>query len=217
MARERDSQRAKVYRAIRATIADTSLDMSLDRLHQTLDRTRDRAPILKRYGRVDFYLTDGRGHSRAGMDLVKKTIHAPKSERNAIWILVEYAHIVFRFCSGERKNRDDLYHTHLMAWHGWGYCSVLLDLVYIGIGEKEADVLKTNFKIEGVQFRKTITRETTPEQKEANKVRGIALAEKMKRRRLIEKFLIDQPGADLLDPDTFVDDDWETLFRLWCP
>lgn len=212
---ERDSQRAKVFNAIRKTVAELNLAMPLDRIQAMLERTRDRAPIQKRYGHVLFRLADGRGRRSSGVDIVGKTISLPLHRRDAVWALVNYAHLVLRKSGsiGER-HRNELTNRHNAAWHGWEYCAVLLDLMHFGLGEREADVLKHHFETEKVRFRKPVVLTGTTKLKRQET--GRALAELMKERKLRERFFHQHQmtNDDIISRDLF-EEYWETLYLLW--
>lgn len=155
--RERDTQRARVYKSDAALTAIAAPLPSVRDVERFVKRVFGMKRVNEAFPRSARYLTpkvkDGRGRRKAcGWS---GGIAIPLWARNEAIVLHELAHTV---CHRE-------YPVHTAA-HGWQYCSIYLTLVLYAMGREAHDTLKAAFKKNRVKFtapRKR--RELTPEQK----------------------------------------------------
>ncbi len=206
MKRERDSQRARFYKAVKALKPfETKLPEMAD-IRTFVDRLRTSAPLKRRHYAVAWHVEvkDGRGVTRAIGYPSSNEITFPRHDRTNVAVCHCYAYVV-----AYRTNK-------LGAWHGWHYCSILLDLVRWGISHEAADALKEAFDKEGVRYAKPVKRKLTKEQKAAAVVKGEKLAVLRKDQLARERFAKEYPEAPVISKTEF-GGDWEDIYRLWRP
>lgn len=162
--RERDSQRARVYRADRLLEArSTKLPQVKDverfvKHAWGLKRLRDAYP--KALGMSPPRVKDGRGCRNASGGYSSITI--PLWARNAGVVCHELAHTILIREKG-----------HKPAAHGWEFCAIFLDLVLYTLGRADHDFLKECFKKERVRFRPKRKRVLTDDQRAELRARFI--------------------------------------------
>lgn len=160
-ARERDSQRQKVYDSERAAFGQINTPSnatwkSLDEVERWMQRKiyksaylTKKYPILKRY-HID--LRPGAGARNAFAKPGDGSITLPLWARREWVVCHEITHII---------------NDPQVAWHGWQFCEVYLDIVRHTMGKDAHDKLKAQFKAHRVKFSKPrAKRELTEEQRE---------------------------------------------------
>jgi hypothetical protein len=206
MKRERDTQRARFYKAVKVLKAfETPLPEMAD-IRGYVGRLRENAMIKRRHPAVSWNveIKDGRGVSRSIGYPTTNEITFPRHDRTNVAVCHCYAYIV-------------AYRTSkLGAWHGWHYCSILMDLVRFGIGAEAAAALKKAFDDEGVRYSKPVKRVLSKEQKVVAVERGEKLAKLRKDQLARERFSKEYPEAPVLSKEEF-GGDWEDIYRLWRP
>lgn len=155
--RERDSQRAKVYRAEEVL---ESFAVSLPEI-KDIEGYVQRVWASKRVQAAFAFpnlmnvprVHDGRGRRRPAANA--SMIKMPRWCRNTHIVLHELAHVI-AIC----------HHGRGVAWHGWQYCSVYLKLVLCVMGREAHNALKASFQKHRVRFRPKAPRKPlTPEQR----------------------------------------------------
>lgn len=218
---ERDSQRTKVYDSIKA--ANKAVGKPLGDMNEVrafVTKIQSRATLQRRYGKIlkDIAIADGRGNRWAHGD--RDGICAPTVQRSTIYVARALAYTIAarhrssRYKQGAGSRFAEMYNPKL-AWTGWEYCAVLMDLVRYGLGEKEADALLAEFDKRNVKWKKPRERVLTPQQKARAQIRGRELAAQNRDRKRRLEYIALNPEAKLLDADTFEDQYWETLYRVW--
>lgn len=162
MARERDSQRSKVYRAERQADITGERFPEIPGVEAYLRRVFSHKWFKRRYPRAfRFRVHDGRGRRSAlgwsaGLTIEMKL---PKWARTEGIILHELAHGLTDQKAGYRIRH---------AAHGWEFCETFLALVYHYQGGVAGNRLKESFGENRVRFRKPrVGRKLTPEQRSA--------------------------------------------------
>lgn len=218
---ERDSQRTKVYNSINAASKAVGKPLGdMNEIHALVAKIQSRATLQRRYGKTlkDIIIADGRHNRWSHGD--RKGICTPRAERTTIYIARALAYTISarhrssRYKLGAGSRHDELYNPK-QAWTGWEYCAILMDIVRYGLGEKEADALLAEFDKRNVKWKKPRERVMTPEQKAKAQIRGRELAAQNRDRKRRLEYVAQNPDAKLLDADTFADEYWETLYRVW--
>ena len=203
---ERDSQRARFYKAVKVLTAHETKLPEMTDIRHFLGDLRGSAPIKRRHPAVARFVEvkDGRGVSRSIGYPSSNEVTFPRHDRTDVSVCHCYAYIV-------------AYRTDTKAaWHGWLFCSILLDFVRWGIGHKAADALKASFDKEGVRYTKPVTRTLTKAQKAVAVERGEKLAKLRKDQLARERFSKEYPEAPIISKTEF-GGDWEDIYRLWRP
>jgi putative metallohydrolase (TIGR04338 family) len=147
MARPRDSQKSRLYKAEREALNQRSKRLeTVGEISKFVDRIKKRATIKRRYGpelRSSIFIGDGRGKRNAGGD--RFGIYMPKWSRTEYIVLHEMAH-----CIACRK-----YGRYNIAAHGREYAAVYIDLVRFMLGKEAGDALKAAFRDRRVKYRRT--------------------------------------------------------------
>lgn len=163
LGRERDSQRAKVYRSDRSLIGWTKLTtplgsdplMTLPEVTKLVNKVADSAYVIKKYGiHHSMDVMDGRGR-RSAFGSPSGVVGFPKWSRSPGIVMHEMAHV---------------YTPRRAAAHGWQFCAIYLDLVRHFMGKEAEATLKAAFKKNGVKFTKPRPKRAstmTPEAREA--------------------------------------------------
>lgn len=132
MARPRDSQRSKVYKA-EGNIAQGEMKAQMVDLQAFVNKVVGSAWWKRHYPNVQrITATDGRRRRRASAFPLTRKIVMPKWSRSEMIILHEIAHIVT---------------PTQYAWHGPEYCKVYLELVKVFMGEETWKSLRDSFKV----------------------------------------------------------------------
>ncbi len=207
MKRERDTQRARFWKAINALDPFATPLREMTDVRHYIGALRENAAILRLYPQAKWFVEvkDGRGISRDWITYPDANVVSfTRAGRHKVAVVRALAFIIaYRI---DRK----------AAWHGWLYCSILMALVRSGIGKPAAEALKAAFDREGVKYSRPIKRTLTATQKAAAVEKGEKLATMMKDRRAREKFALEYPEAPIVSKDEF-GGDWEDLYRLWRP
>jgi len=175
--KERDTQRAKLYRAEEAALKRLCKPLpTVQDIERYLREQSQLKPLRSRYGMaVDvtdwpLEVSDGRGRRRARA-YDTHTIAIPLWARNNWLVLHEWAHIVHSRLGKEwrwTRCREGIGSRSAElrggAPHGWQYAAVYLDLVRFCIGKDAAEALKVSFKERKVRFKPRRTRTATPGQ-----------------------------------------------------
>ena len=217
MAKERDSQRSRVWKAF------AGLNLHGDKALPEVSSIRNfitdvqlKAPLKRRYARAvtdQVPVFDGRGLTHAHIDGPQGFgLYLNRNYRTRFWVLRMWAFMVHRRCNYSSSYGTECIARSGGAWHGWQYCSILLDLVRFGIGSVAHDQLKAAFDACGVRYSKPTKRKVNGEQQAAQVERGKKLALLKKRKKFSERF----PDAVLIGSglDAHFDDYWETLFTV---
>lgn len=166
MKRPRDTQRSKLYAAEREAFGQPKEELSLD---TTVAFVRQvwRSPWTARKFQIARYseppyVADGRGTTAARGSL--RRLNLPRWSRNKVVILHELAHAL-------------TWHRETFAAHGREFAAVFLELVSHWLGVDAAKRLRAAFRAKRVRYRPK--RQLTPEQREALRERGKALARKV--------------------------------------
>jgi len=216
MAKERDSQRSRFYRAFSEIEHHTTTLDSMDDVESFIRSMEWKSQI---YGRAishtqwPFRIKDGRGYSRA--NYVDGYLHFPKRDRDRLTVLRVMAYSVHTRMRSTVEFRQATPSRIVLSggpWHGWEYCYIVMDLVRHTMGTKVANDLKAAFKKHKVKCKPPMI--LSPENEAAAKARGMALAELLRDRRKRIQFLSTYPDAVVVDVDHF-DDYWETLYGVW--
>ena len=207
MKRERDSQRARFWKAITALDPFTKPLPEMTDVRHFVGDLRDNPAIQRLYPQAKWRveIKDGRGISRDWITYPDQNVMSfTRSGRHTVAVVRALAFILAHRV--ERK----------AAWHGWLYCSILLELVRSGLGRPATDALKAAFDREGVKYKSPVKRALTAAQRVEAVEKGEKLAALMKDRRSREKFALEYPEAPIVSKDAF-GGDWEDLYRLWRP
>lgn len=154
MRRERDTQKARVYRSDEALVAIAKPLPKVRDMQRFVDRLWGQRRVYRWFGPDAFHarwrklgrassapiVHDGRGRRRAGG--WSRGITMPLWSRNEAIVLHELAHSMCARLHGPR-----------VAAHGWQYCDIYLRLVLYGMGREAHDTLKAAFKANRVRFR----------------------------------------------------------------
>lgn len=156
MRRERDTQKARVYRSDKALVAIAKPLPTVRDMQRFVDRIWSQRRVYRWFGPDAFrghwrrklsgrastapLVHDGRGRRAAGG--WSRGITMPLWSRNEAIVLHELAHSMCARLHGPR-----------VAGHGWQYCSIYLRLVLYGMGREAHDTLKAAFKANRVRFR----------------------------------------------------------------
>lgn len=165
MVRPRDSQRSKVY-AIRdfgSDIPNPRFDVLVPDLQNEVNRIMRSAYLDRRYGsrRIALWVEDGRGRRSACADIHGGVLKFPRWSRDQLTICHEIAHVLTHVKYGRNA-----------AWHGWEFCSTLLDVVHSARGAEAEQALKSRFREGKVRFSQPRKRQPmSEEQKEAARSR----------------------------------------------
>lgn len=159
MARERDSQRAKLYTAERSIGRGVELPDLTD-IAKYLDRSMAQQWYRRHYGAdlTGYFLHDGRGCSAAAGGLCwgrRANLTFPRWSRCERVVLHELAHSITHSRYGVE-----------FAAHGWRFAAVFLDLVRHFMGAEAGERLRLAFRENRVRYaapRKG--RPMTPEQR----------------------------------------------------
>jgi putative metallohydrolase (TIGR04338 family) len=157
--RERDGQRARVYKSDKALTAIAAPLLTVKDIERyvkrvmTMKRVRDTFPRSARYQILE--IKDGRGRrSACGWS---GGISIPTWARNEGIVIHELAHVV---CQRE--------HGYNVAGHGWQFCSIYLTLTLHAMGREAHDALKKAFKENRVRYTKPrARRQLSDEQRQA--------------------------------------------------
>lgn len=216
--RKRDSQRSKVYDAIRAANSAVGKPLAdMREVNALVSKVQNRATLQRRYGPMlnDINVGDGRGSRWTHGD--HRGIVVPTCQRTDIYVMRAIAYTLLERhrrgrVGGERYKELRGYDS---PWHGWQYCAILMDLVRFVCGETQADALKAEFEKKNVRWTKPTQKALTDDQKQELKARGLALAALNRDRKRREEYTKINPEAILKNPDEFEDPHWETLYRVW--
>lgn len=165
----RDNQRSKVYAAERTTsmwkAGHASPMKHMDDVTKFVAKVLNSKAWLKLTDRAYMPdLKDGRRNTRAHGGANELVF--PRWSRYPLVILHELSH-----CAVQR-----IYYWHEPAFHGPEFCAIYLKLVGRFMGREARDELKAAFKAGRVRTRRKAKRSFTPEQREALRQRGLALA-----------------------------------------
>lgn len=140
--RERDTQRARVYkcdRILMATAAKLPTVRDMERfVKKTFASKRVQEAYPKAMWRALPSVSDGRGRRRACGN--EYGIRMPVWARDEAVVLHELAHTITMRLGGNE------------AFHGWQFCAVYLKLVLYMMGREAHDTLKAAFKANRVRF-----------------------------------------------------------------
>lgn len=158
--RERDQQRARVYKAERVTLANmgkplpsvSDVERYVKRVF-AMKRVREAFPTM----RANWLPSIGDGRGRRAACGWEGGIKIPLWARTE-WVVVhELAHTITRRVYGCN-----------VAGHGWQFCAVYLKLVLYAMGREAHDALKADFKKCRVKFTAPrAKRQLTDEQRQA--------------------------------------------------
>lgn len=156
--KQRDTQRARVYKAdadllpfSRADVSTVPLMEAYVRKVWTSKRVREAFPLADNQPRV----RDGRARRHAGA--TDRWVAVPKWARRESIVVHELAHTITQRVYG-----------YEVAGHGWQYCSVFLKLTLYMMGRPAFEALKAAFKRHRVRFTEPRKRKPlTPEQRAA--------------------------------------------------
>lgn len=135
MARPRDTQRAKLYRAERA-VPHPAEFKTMDQCQAFIDQVLRSRWVATRW-RKTLVALPGKGYSRAVAYPDRGTIQLPLWSRSKLVICHEIAHHLT---------------PSTYAWHGPEYAGVYLMLVKHVIGDEAYDALRASFKANHVRY-----------------------------------------------------------------
>lgn len=163
MSRPRDSQKKKVHDACDAVFSNVSEKLTVADCQDFVTDLWEREIHIDRDWPI---VTDGRGRRSLGYSPVSDDLAMPPYFRSRHWLCFGMAWAAVP--------RD-------AAWHGWQFCSILLDLVEKGINPDEARYLRLEFDVRKVRYRKPRTRRpmTDAERKAASQRLAVARQRKM--------------------------------------
>lgn len=174
--KERDTQRAKLYRAEREALESLKSPLpTITDVERYLTKQCKRKTLRKRYGdAVDLdhwpmSVSDGRG-TRNALSHGPNLISLPKWARNDWVTLHEFAHSLHKRLSYARRRTygragTRTYELQGGASHGWQFAAIFLDLVHFCMGKEASTALKAAFKKHRVRWKPKTKRHITPEQR----------------------------------------------------
>ena len=159
MRRPRDSQRSKVYLAEGVLNKHSTVLTTVEHVEAfaakiwDIKRFHETYPRAFRWHKQPPRVKDGRGTRNATGG--RYAINIPLWARNTRIVTHELAHTV------SLREYDDI------AYHGWEFCAVFLDLTLTMMGEDAHADLLESFKKHGVRYKKPGKRVMTDEQRQA--------------------------------------------------
>ncbi len=169
--RPRDSQRSRLYAAEQAVGGYGSnggqpLPTMAD-IEAYLDKLTSSAWFRRRWDRVypgTYRLRNGAGNRKATGGMNDLTY--PRWSRYEWMVLHELAHHIVERHSG----------SSTQAWHGWMFCSVLLELVEHAFGAEMAKRFKAEMKKRNVKYTKPRAKQPMSEERKAQLREQLAAA-----------------------------------------
>lgn len=160
MERPRDSQRSAAFNARSVLRSHSSGRFTMFDCHAYLTKLIDSAWFKRRWPRVRsdrLNLTTTTGAGRANVSFANMEITLGEGDRTdwmCLW-MISY------FCARAQYGDD-------IAWHGWEFCAVFLELVEHQMGRDAAAALTAEWRDRKVRYRAPRPRrELSPEQKQA--------------------------------------------------
>ena len=166
----KDSQRQKVYNSefpVRQLKSVGTLENNA-KVCEFVGEVIDNKKVVSMYGKQLSFkvaITFSRGNKWAYGGYLGIKIPNNMWAFNRMVILHELAHVIVRRTHYDKE----------VVGHGWEFCEILLNLTEFVLGKDVAQILKAEYKKNGVRFKPKTTREFSPEHREALRARMVSV------------------------------------------
>lgn len=174
--RERDTQRARVYKSDKALLAIAKPLPHLDDVTRYVRRIAKMKRVSEAFPRsqLDTWFPEiGDGRGRRSACGWSGGISMPIFARNEAYVIHELAHVICQRQYGWR-----------IAGHGWQFCAIYLQLTLYAMGREAHDVLKAAFKANRVRFTAPRKRAPLSPERRAEMIERLAAFRRAKQEEL---------------------------------